>query len=79
MNAPEQVAFTDSWVDELVAYHQPTETAIGQITEIRSAAATFMKAICANCPPCADRAAAIRLAREAMMTANASIVLGGMV
>lgn len=40
---------------------------------IRKAARTFARAIYKNCPNSADRNAAIRKVREAVMTANASI------
>jgi len=66
-------------VSEVVSYHAPDEKQIADITEIRNAAAAMLFAILAVCPPCADTTAACRKVREAMMTANAAIVLKGAV
>jgi hypothetical protein len=66
-------------VSEVVSYHAPTELQIAQIGEIRKAAAVLLNAILEHCPPCADATAATRKVREAMMTANAAIVLKGAV
>ncbi len=62
-------------VEEMVGYHQPTPQQVDKITNIRIATETLIIAIAQNCPECADRSAAIRKAREAMMTANAAIVV----
>lgn len=67
------------WVDEVVSYHSPSSGAIEAISAIRRASAIMITTIFENCPPCADRSTAVRYVREAMMTANASIVLGGLV
>lgn len=65
--------------DELTSHHSPYPEQIQRISTIRAAAHNFLDAIDANCPPCADAADAKRKVREAMMTANASIVLNGMI
>jgi hypothetical protein len=44
---------------------------------IRSAARTFAEVLIANTPLSADQTAAVRKLRECVMTANASIALGG--
>jgi len=70
---------TKANVDDVVRYHAPTDLQIAQIGEIRKAAAVLLNAILEHCPPCADTTAATRKVREAMMTANAAIVLDGLV
>lgn len=46
---------------------------------VRAAARDLVEVILTNCPPCADRTAAVRKVREAVMTANASIALDGLI
>lgn len=64
-------------VMEIVTYHAPSVGDIEKISIVRFTAAKMIQAIIDNCPPSADRSAAIRKVREGLMTANASIVLGG--
>lgn len=64
-------------VENVIRYHAPSEEAIRAISRIRESVKTLLITILVECPPCADRSAAVRSVREAMMTANASIVLGG--
>lgn len=64
-------------LDQVFAYHSPTPAQQGNLTAVRYAAGDFAKSILDNVPDCADRAAALRHIREAMMTANAAIVLDG--
>lgn len=66
-------------IDEVIRYHAPTPLQNAQIGEIRAAGVIMLKAIMEHCPPCADTTAACRKVREAMMTANAAIVLKGAV
>ncbi len=54
-------------------YHAPNETQIGQYALIRDAGKNLALRIYDNCPSSADRTAAIRKVREAVMTANAAI------
>lgn len=46
---------------------------------INVAAKLLAKAILLNAPDCADRSSALRLVREARMTASAAIALDGLV
>lgn len=64
---------------EVCENHTPSQIEIQRIETIRAAARNFMDAIDANCPSCADKTAAKRKVREAMMTANAAIALRGAV
>lgn len=64
-------------IDELFTYHPPTPNQIPRYQAIRDSAKDFAKTVMAACPPSADRTAAIRKIREAVMTANASIALDG--
>lgn len=60
----------------LFAHHPPTsEDQIRRYQKIRSAGKDLAEVIFQYCPPCADRSAAIRKIREAVMTANAAIAL----
>lgn len=65
--------------DEITRHHAPGPLELQQISAIRHAARNFLDVIDSNCPPCADRTDAKRKVREAMMTANVSIVLNGLV
>lgn len=64
---------------DVVSYHAPDADGRAHIEKIRVAAEKFMRTILTSTPACADQAAALRLAREAMMTANAAVALGGKV
>ena len=63
----------------LFAYHPPDVPPhvgqTGRYVVIRDRARSLAAAIMGCCPDCADRSAAIRKVREAMMTANAAIAL----
>lgn len=59
--------------DDLFRYHPPTEEQKAKYDAINKAAKDFFKVVHANCPQSPDRTAAVRLIREARMTANASI------
>jgi hypothetical protein len=61
--------------NEFTRYHPASDEQIERMTSVRAATADLIIAIMGSCPPCADRSAAIRKAREALMTANAAIVL----
>lgn len=58
-------------------YHAPTPAQVVSLQRINEAAHALAHMILLEVPPCADRSAAIRLVREARMTANAGIVLDG--
>lgn len=65
-------------VAEFFKYHAPDGTTIPKYAAINQAAKNFAEIILANCPHGADRSTAIRLIREARMTANAAIELNGL-
>lgn len=64
---------------EIFKYHSPTPTQVEQYLQLRNKALELGELICELTPPCADQTAAIRLLREAVMTANAAIALDGLV
>jgi hypothetical protein len=61
----------------LFSYHAPRGDASLRYENIRSAAKQFAKVLLINVPRGADRDAAIRKIREAVMTANAAVALNG--
>lgn len=63
---------------ELFKYHPPNGDTLPKYAAINQAAKNFAEIVLQNCPPSADRSAAIRLIRDARMTANASIALNGL-
>ena len=64
-------------LDHIFTHHPPTPSKIGNYIALREAAKSFAVVVCAHTPDCADRAAAIRHIREAVMTANAAVALDG--
>ncbi len=62
-------------LDRLFAYHAPTDEQVPRYTAINEAAKQFAIVVLENTPTCADQSAAIRLIREARMTANAAVAL----
>jgi predicted ABC-type ATPase len=66
-------------VDEIFTYHAPDEGQQANLEAVRFYAKQLAHAILNEVPACADQQAAIRHVREAVMTANAAIVLKGMV
>jgi hypothetical protein len=72
-------AMSDSEIlAELFKYHPPTGETLPKYAAINQAAKNLAEVILQNCPPSADRSAAIRLIRDARMTANASVALNGL-
>lgn len=65
-------------VEQLFSYHPANPGTGPKYDNIREAAKYFAKVIIVNTPPGSDRSAAIRKLREAVMTANAGIALGGL-
>jgi hypothetical protein len=63
---------------ELFSYHPPTPATLPKFAAINQAAKNFAEIVLQNCPPSADRSDAIRKIREARMTANAAVALGGL-
>ena len=62
-------------IDDWFTYHAPHGTQPERYIAIREAARQLAVSIVTHCPPSADRTAALRKVREAVMTANASIAL----
>jgi hypothetical protein len=63
---------------ELFSYHPPTPLTLPKFAAINQAAKNFAEVVLQICPSSADRSAAIRLIRDARMTANASVALNGL-
>ena len=66
-------------LEEVFTYHSPEPDQIPKYERLHGAAKHFAETILNNTPACADQSAAIRLVREAVMTANAAIALKGRV
>jgi predicted ABC-type ATPase len=64
-------------VDDVFTYHAPDEKQIASLQAVREDAKRLARTILEHTPICADQSAAIRLLREAVMTANAAIALKG--
>lgn len=64
-------------LDHIFCYHAPTPETLVAYSAIREAAKAFATVLVAHTPQGADQAAAIRLVREATMTANAAVALEG--
>jgi hypothetical protein len=63
---------------ELFKYHPPTPETLPKFAAINQAAKNFAEVVLQNCPGSSDRSAAIRLIRDARMTANAAVALNGL-
>ena len=78
--APRKVMrFSSEWIDELIGQHAMDDEQLQHVAMIRASAGHMIEAILVSCPDSADRSAAIRHVRDAMMTANVSIALKGLV
>lgn len=64
-------------IENWFSYHAPRPDQLLQYDAIRKAGKVFAKVINDNAPECADKTAAIRKVREAVMTANAAIACEG--
>ena len=64
-------------IENIFTYHAPTPDQLPKYEAIRSKAKEMGQCIVDNTPGSADQTAAIRLLREAVMTANAAIALQG--
>lgn len=62
-------------VDNVFSYHAPKEGQPARYSAVRESARQLANVILDNVPDCADRSAALRQLREAVMTANAGIAL----
>lgn len=64
-------------IDNWFSYHAPDAVAATLYNDIRAAGLACANVINQSCPDSADKTAAIRKLREAIMTANASVACGG--
>jgi hypothetical protein len=64
-------------INNIFTYHSPRPEQLPKYEAIRAKAKELGQVIVDNTPTCADQTAAIRLLREAVMTANAAIALDG--
>jgi hypothetical protein len=64
-------------IENIFTYHAPTPDQLPKYEAIRAKAKEMGQYIVDNTPGSADQTAAIRLLREAVMTANAAIALQG--
>ena len=72
-------AYTEEYLlREIFTYHPPSPYQQKCYESVREAAKHFATIILHNVPTCADRTAALRKVREAVMTANAAIALDGL-
>jgi hypothetical protein len=66
-----------SQIENWFTYHTPDGDDLAKYERLRQVAKYFALAINDLCPDSADKTAAIRKVREAVMTANASIACKG--
>jgi hypothetical protein len=71
MNAPRSI--NDADLTNWFAFHAAQGDDGERYERLRAAGLAFARVILAETPPSADQSAAIRMAREAVMTANAAI------
>jgi peroxiredoxin len=60
-------------VDDVFTYHAPDGQQQVALEEIRNGAKALARTILDHTPKCGDQQAALRLLREAVMTANAAV------
>jgi hypothetical protein len=66
-------------IEDAFTYHAPNDVQVEAMKQIRAKAKELAYLIIDSCPACADRSAALRKLRETVTTANASIILNGLV
>jgi hypothetical protein len=64
-------------IENWFSYHAPDSDDLVAYAKLRNAAKDFANAVNEICPESADKTAAIRKIREAVMTANASVACKG--
>ena len=69
--------FTIEAIADIFTYHSPTPDQVPKYERLRTAARDFATVLVDCTPSSADQTAALRLLRQAVMTANASIALEG--
>jgi len=62
---------------DVCEYKPPKTEMLPKFARLRVMAKSFLCEIGQQCPPCSDRTSAIRKVREALMAANAAVVLEG--
>lgn len=70
---------TQENLEDVFTYHPPDDAQKVAYAAIRESGMGLARAILNAAPPCADQQAALRLVREAVMTANAAVALRGRV
>lgn len=75
---PDSVGDAQDIVDKVFTYQTPNPDQLNHIQDVREGFKSLARTIIRHVPVGADRTAAIRKLREAMMTANAAIVLNGL-
>jgi hypothetical protein len=68
---------TDFDPDYVFSHHHATPEKVADYDAIHDSARQFAQVILAHVPACSDRAAALRLLREASMMACAAVALDG--
>ena len=68
---------TSDQIENWFTYHAPSGDDLVAYEKLRNSAKSFAAAINDICPESADKTAAIRKVREAVMTANASVACKG--
>jgi len=71
------MSITKEQLENWFTYHSPTPEQLPKYLSIREAGKNLAEVIVNNSPSSADQTASIRLIREAIMTANASIACNG--
>lgn len=64
-------------IENWFTYHPPQQHQIAHYNVLRDGAKAFALLIAEHTPQSPDQSAALRLVREAVMTANAAIACGG--
>lgn len=65
----------DQEIENWFTYHAPTDEQRQKLIKVRDKAKELAYIIRENAPKCPDQTAALRKLREAVMTANAAIVI----
>ena len=71
------MALTELDLVDIFKYHPPDEEQILRLSAVREAAHEFAVVLLRETPTSPDQTFAIRLVRQAVMTANAAIALKG--
>lgn len=64
-------------IDTWFTYHSPGTEDLVHYANLREAAKKFALVVLEHTPRCADQSAALRMIREAVMTANAAVACKG--